>query len=134
MKTSVPQLRAGLAPLVCLLVSVCLFTSGCTTMQNVAVPGAHPAAGVSSATVHVGEEVEVHTRDAQMYTFKVTAIEDDALVGAKIRVKYADMIDLRARKISKGYTALSVGVIAYTILVVGILVALSHLGPGMTGG
>jgi hypothetical protein len=137
MKTSIRLQRdrfSRFTPIVAIVVALSLFVSGCTTMQSVAVPGPRPDGAEQPVTVSAGDEVEIHLRNGQIYSFKVTAIESDSLVGGKIRVKFSDMTELKVRKVSKGYTAVTVGAILTTVLIGVVVYALAHMGPGMSGG
>jgi hypothetical protein len=129
------SLRAsGFVASVATFLALCLFASGCTTLQSVALPTPGPAPAGKAFAVHVGDSVEIQTKAGPTLTFKVTAVEPDALVGEKVRVKYDDMSTLQVRRIAKGYTAMTAGAVVSTILLVGLIYALAHMGPGMSGG
>ena len=89
---------------VALTLSLSLFFTGCTSLQTV------PLTGVAGPTVVVrpGDEVQVQTKDGQVHTFKVTAIESDALAAGQVRIRYDAMATLRVRRLDKSKTALVV--------------------------
>jgi hypothetical protein len=104
----------------------CVWTSACTSMHAVPVPGKQVPA------VTVGEEVAVTTVDGQKLKFKVTAVEPDALVGAGVRVRYLDIAKLEVRRHDRNETGTVVAVVSGA-LVVALGYALSHMPPPMVG-
>ncbi|HSC08640.1 MAG TPA: hypothetical protein VLD59_17580 [Steroidobacteraceae bacterium] len=109
-----------------LVAAILVWTSGCTSMQTVPMPGKQVPA------VAVGEKVSVTTVDGQKLAFKVTAIEPDALVGNGIRVRYQDIAKLEVRRHDRNETGTVVAVVGGA-LVVAIGYALSHMPPPMMG-
>ena len=71
-----------------------LLLSGCSTVQNVAVP-AQPNQAVA---VHQGDHVQLQTKDGYVHSFTVTQIEQDALAGKDIRVKFQDIEILQVKR------------------------------------
>jgi hypothetical protein len=90
------------------------WTSACTSMQTVQMPGRTQVPAVA-----VGEDVAVTRFDGQELKFKVTAVEPDALVGAEVRVPYQDIAKLEVRRHDAGETNAVVAVVG------GVLLALS---------
>ena len=76
-----------------IVVSSFLMTS-CASFQDVQIPTADQS--TAAPPVQVGQTVEATTRDGTK-TFKVTAVEKDALVGQDVRVAYQDMTSLRVQ-------------------------------------
>lgn len=101
------------------LVSASLLLTGCTTMQSVPVPrqsGEPPA-------VHVGDQVEVQTKQGRTLAFQVTQIETAALIGKDVRVNFRDIAGLQLKRVDKtrtGATIITVG------LLTGLVILLSH--------
>ena len=84
---------------VALLVIASFLTTSCASFQDVQIPTADQSA---APAVQVGQTVEATTRDGTKNTFKVTAVEKDALVGEGVRVAYQDMTSLRVQTESAG--------------------------------
>lgn len=117
-----------LKTIVTLLVAMNLvWTSACTSMQNVAMPGQAQVPAVA-----VGEEVSVTKVDGQKLTFKVTAVEPDALIGAGVRVRYQDIAKLEVRRHDRNETGTVVAVLGGAV-VLALGYALSHIPPPMMG-
>jgi hypothetical protein len=117
------QLKAIVALVVALS---CAWTSACTSMHTVPVPG------TQVPPVAVGEEVSVTTVDGQKLKFKVTGVEPDALAGAGVRVRYSDIAKLEVRRHDRNETGTVVAVVGGA-LVVALGYALSHMPPPMMG-
>jgi hypothetical protein len=77
------------------------------------------AASQGQAAVEVGDTVVVDTKAGETKTFKITAIEPDALFGKHVRIAYADMKSLSVKRVS----ALRVVGIVLAVTVVVVLVA-----------
>jgi hypothetical protein len=113
--------------MVTLLAMSLVWASGCTSMQSVPMPGSQRVPAVA-----VGEDVSVTRHDGQKLRFKVTAVEPDALVGSKMRVRYPDIAKLEVRRHDRNETGTVVAVVGGA-LVVAIGYALSHMPPPMMG-
>jgi hypothetical protein len=104
-----------------------LWTSGCTSMQTVQIPGrAHVPA------VATGEYVSVTRVDGQKLEFKVTAVEPDALAGEKVRVPYRDIAKLEVRRHDRNETGTVVAIVS-GVLVIALGYALAHVAAPMPG-
>jgi hypothetical protein len=89
----------------------------CTALEGVTIPGtATPRALV---TAQVGDKVVVTTKAGEKKTFRVTAVEPDALVGKNVRIAYADMSTLSIKQVRAGKTALVVVAVVLAIAIVG---------------
>ncbi len=112
--------------IVALLVAVNLvWTSACTSLQTVPMPGAVqqvPAIGV-------GEEVSVIQVDGRKLNFKVTAVEPDALVGPDVRVRYEDIAKLEVRRADQRETSAVIAVVGGVLLTVSIALASLAVAP-----
>jgi hypothetical protein len=104
-----------------------VWTSACTSMQTVTMPGRTQVPAVS-----VGEDVAVTKVDGQKLRFKVTAVEPDALLGKEVRVPYQDIAILEVRRHDRNETGTVVAVVSGA-LVVALGYALSHIPPPMMG-
>jgi hypothetical protein len=100
------------------VVSVAVFlTTSCTSLQGVSIPAPDNPSSLSS--VKVGDKVVVKTKNGKEKSFKVHAVEPDALVGPFERVPYADMASLNVEHVRKGPT---IALVAIALLVVGSLI------------
>ena len=112
------------------LIAVTAFLStGCASLQPIALNNS--AGHIERPSVNVGESVVVKTTSGQTRKFKVTSVEDDALVGKDVRVPYAEMAKLdvsRAGEHGKLSTGMIVGI------VVGVAALALALGGGGGGG
>jgi hypothetical protein len=81
-----------------LLISICLAGTGCTTTRTLPRPQA--ASDAKSTGLEPGDKVVVTLTSGDVRTFRVTAIEPDALVGENTRVPFADIEKLQRKKIS----------------------------------
>ncbi len=109
------------------LLSASLLLSGCTTMRSVAVP----APGQTGVAVQVGDHLEVQTKAGQTLTFTVTQIEPDAFAGKDVRVKFDDISGLQVRRIDQRRSAAAATGVVAVVLIVGLAVGLSKMGPGL---
>ncbi len=109
-------------------VAVFLVTS-CTSMQSVSIPSGETPPTLPA--VKVGDTVAILTKDLKKKSFKVHAVEADALVGESDRVAYADMATLSVKQIHKGATTVAV---VLGVLLVWVLVAAAELGDEWGGG
>jgi len=112
-------------PAVALLLSLVIFVTGCTSLHTTAVPG---APGQVSA-IRPGDAVQVQTKAGQTSSFKVTAVESDALTGTGVRIKYDDMAGLQVRRPDMMKTGLLVVLVAASAVVVAGMVTPIHFGP-----
>ena len=105
------------------------YLAGCASLQNVPVGQsmAHPE-------VEVGESVVVTTKAGEKKSFTVTAVENDALVGASSRVAYADMqrLDVKRGGSMSGKKGLLIG--AAVLGVIAVAAAAGGGGGGSGGG
>ena len=98
-----------------------LLLSGCTTVQSVAMP-TQPD---QPFAVHQGDHVQLQTKDGYVHSFTVTQIEQDALAGKDIRVKFQDIEVLQVKRmnlVKAGANAVEV------TLIVGGALALTAMG------
>ena len=101
------------------LVSVVSFlVTSCTSLHSVAIPS--PENPSLLPVVKVGDTVDITTKTTDHKTFRVTAVEADALVGKGVRVAYADMATLNVKRIRKGPTA---ALIVGLVIVIGSVIA-----------
>jgi hypothetical protein len=118
------MLRSILNRSIALLAVTAFLTTGCASMQPVALN--HTGDRVERPSVNVGESVVVKTTSGQTRKFTVTSVEDDALVGKNVRVPYAEMASLDVSR--AGAHKMSTG------LVVGIVVGVAALALALSGG
>lgn len=76
--------------------------TGCTSLQP--VPMAQAQQGSARPNVEVGESVVVTKKDGAKEKFKVSAVNDDALVGQNVRVPYADIASLQVERSDGSHT------------------------------
>jgi hypothetical protein len=93
------------------------WTTGCTSLQAVSV-GDNPP---QTLPVAVGQSVRITTKDGRKESFKVTAVEPDALVGQKVRVRYEEIAVLEVRQNDQGK---SIALIAVSVLGAAVVTAL----------
>jgi hypothetical protein len=118
------MLRSILNRSIALLAVTAFLTTGCASMQPVALN--HTGERIERPSVNVGESVVVKTTSGQTRKFTVTSVEDDALVGKNVRVPYAEMASLDVSR--AGGHKMSTG------LVVGIVVGVAALALALSGG
>ena len=114
-----------------LLTVVAFLTTGCTSLQN--VPLSQNGQSVQRPDIKAGESVVVTKKDGTKQKFKVSKVEDDALVGQNVRISYADMASLEAQRTdgTPGKKALIIG--GVVLGVVAIAAAASGGGGGGSG-
>lgn len=109
--------------------AVVAYLAGCASLQNVPVGEsmAHPE-------VEVGQSVVVTTKSGEKKSFKVTAVENNALVGADTRVAYAEMerLDVKRESGMSGKRGLWIG--AAVLGVIAVAAAAGGGGGGSGGG
>ena len=118
-----PSARGGIRYCLVLVLSLCLVSSGCTTMTAVPMT---PGAGASvTQQLHRGDVVEVTLKDGQVRKFRITAVTEQAIEGANDRVAHADIVAVHVRTFSTGRTlGLAGGVLAgAAVLLVALIVA-----------
>jgi hypothetical protein len=111
LRTCVDRGRIALA----VLLSIALITtSACTSLRAV------PLSGSSAQTlaVKVGDRVRVTHKDGLQENFAVTAIENDALVGANVRVTYDDIALLEVKRFDKRGTVVLTAILTAAVLFV----------------
>jgi outer membrane PBP1 activator LpoA protein len=115
---------------VALMTVAAFLTTGCTTLQP--VPLTQQNQSIARPDVKVGESVVVTKKDGAKQKFKVTAVEDAALVGKNVRVPYSEMASLdvqRADGAQGGHKGLIIGAV-----VLGVLAIAAAAGGGGGGG
>jgi len=110
--------------LVSMAATTLVAVSGCSSFEEVPVhrpapvdqpaPAPHPAAQVPA--VRVGERVQVTWLDGRKESFRVTAVEPDALVGKGVRVPYSDIAVLKVMRANGDRTAIVVSTVAGIVL------------------
>ncbi len=110
------------------LVAAAMMGGGCTTMKsNQMPPEALQEQIRSGSIVLAGDEVSVVTGNGKEHTFRVSAVEPDAILGTvegeSVTIPIDDVLALRTREVSVGRTALA-GVGVY-LLVGGVLIVLA---------
>jgi hypothetical protein len=103
--------------------------TSCTTLDHVSIPGSETTSTVPA--VSVGDSVLITTKTGNEKSFKVTAVEPDALAGKHERVLYADMASLSVKRGDKAATTLAVALVVLGILIV---VGADALGDGVEEG
>jgi hypothetical protein len=93
-----------------ILISICLAGAGCTTTRTVPVPRSDTARLASR--IEPGTRIIVTLRSGQTRSFRVTAVESDAVVGGQLRIPLADIEKIQAVQIRKISVARTAGVIA----------------------
>jgi hypothetical protein len=102
---------------IALLCVVSFMLTSCVSLESVAIPsGESPPA---PSPVAVGDTVVLVTKTHETKTFKVTAVEPDALLGKGVRVAFADMTRLDLKRYRKGATTAAVLAVTATVLVIG---------------
>ena len=102
------------------------FTAGCTTMRPL------PAIDAQSLArqISVGDKIKIMRNDNTDITFKVSAVSDEGISGARDFVAYSDIRQVHVSHFSTGKT---VGLAAVFIVVVVAAVG-SSLPPGYAPG
>lgn len=109
----------------CVCIASFLATS-CTSLDRISIPGTETAAALPA--VQVNDSVVVTTKQGEKKSFKVTAVEADALAGKGVRVLYTDMASLSVKNSDGGKTAIAVALVVLGILIV---VGADALGDGI---
>ena len=115
---------------IALLCAFSFLLTSCTTLQSVAIPGTAPPSSLPSA--QVGNRVVVTTKAGEKKTFRVTAVEPDALVGKNVRIAYADMSTLSVKRVKAAQTLLVVATVALVIAIAGTIKAGHELNKVLT--
>ena len=66
------------------MLGLCAAMTACTTMRPVDDPTPHKILG----RVEVGQTVKVTVRDGRAFTFEVTELQDDVIIGSDGRTRY----------------------------------------------
>jgi hypothetical protein len=104
------------------LLSICVSVTGCSTTRT--LPRHDSIAEVQASGVKPGTKVVVTLTSGEVRTFRITAVEGDALLGSNTRIPYADIAKLEVKRFDGRRTA---GVAGATLLVLlGGLVYLVH--------
>jgi hypothetical protein len=90
--------------LILIVLMTMAWSTACTSLQVLPLGEAPP----QTSSMRVGERVRVTTKGGEKQHFKVTAIEADALVGGKARVRYDDIAVLEVRQPDKAKTTILV--------------------------
>jgi uncharacterized protein YcfL len=115
------------------LLTVAVFlTTGCTSLQN--VPLAQNGQGVSRPDIKAGDSVVVTKSDGTTQKFKVLKVEDDALVGHNVQIKYADMASLQAQRADSAQSRKALLIGGAVLGAVAIAAAAGGGGSGGSGG
>jgi hypothetical protein len=85
-----------------LLTIAAFLSTGCTSLQN--VPLAQGGQGNTQPDIKAGDSVVVTKSDGTKRKFTVLKVEDDALVGHDVRIKYAEMATLETQRRDKAAT------------------------------
>jgi hypothetical protein len=108
-----------------------LLTTGCTSLQG--VPLSRDGQGIQRPDIKVGESVVVTRKDGTQQKFTVLKIEDDALIGHKVRINYADMTALEAHRKDKAQSRKALLIGGAVLGAVAIAAATSGGGGGSGG-
>lgn len=113
------SIRYGLV----LVLTLCLVSSGCTTMSPIPMSTETGAPGTQQ--LRRGDVVELTLKDGQVRKFRITAVTEQAIEGAHERVAHADIVAVHVRTFSTGRTlGLAGGVVAAAaVLLVALVVA-----------
>jgi hypothetical protein len=114
---------------IAIVCSISFLVTSCTTLDHVSIPGTETSAALPA--VKVGDSVVITTRTGEEKSFKVTAVEPDALAGKNTRVLYADMASLSVKRGDKGATTLAVALVVLGVLIV---IGADALGDGVEEG
>jgi hypothetical protein len=91
-----------------------LLCSACTTIDSVPMPRSDPRE--LRTTLRVGETVVVKTYDRREKKLRILALEEDAIVGRRVRISYDDV--LWVNRLETDYKGTVMSVLAVTALVV----------------
>ena len=87
-----------------------LFATGCTSLKPVELaPETLQEKILSGNIVNVGDRVKVVTADGVRSEFKVTAINENHILGKDIDIPIRDIVALETREFSGGKTSALVG-------------------------
>jgi hypothetical protein len=114
------RLRRGIVA----MTAASLLSSGCTTVEMVPMPRSNPRE--LRTTLRVGETVIVRTYDGHERQFRISALEEDAIVGRHQRISYDDILWMNTRKTDYQGTVLTI--LAATLVVV-VYAAAAWYGP-----
>jgi hypothetical protein len=115
---------------IALLCTFSFLLTSCTTLQTVTIPGTTTPSALPST--QVGNRVVVTTKTGEKKTFRVTAVEPDALVGKDVRIAYVDMSTLSVKRVKAAQTLLVVAVVALTIAIAATIKAGHELNKVLT--
>jgi hypothetical protein len=108
------------------LLCASLACSGCITSHDVIMP---PTLDTKSLpVVHPGNRVLILQRDGERRKFKVARVTEEAIIGKRQSVAWAEIAEMRVRVPNKGGTAalitvLSAAAVALVLVARGILIA-----------
>ncbi len=97
---------------------------GCTSFQT--TQGQSTEVAISELAV--GDTVEIVTADTEKLRFKITAIEDDALIGDDVRVPKADIRIVSVESIDPVKVAAVGGLTFGIVALIGLLLSFAALG------
>lgn len=82
------------------LLGVCLICAGCTTTRYLPAPGAT----ASTALPKPGRKLVVTLKSGETREFRLTAIENDALVGKDVRIPFTEIGRIQETRFSLSHT------------------------------
>ena len=74
-------------------------TPACTSLHRVPPPSER----TKDLGVKVGDHVRVLTKNGEQWSFKLRAVDDEALIGRDIRISYPQIATLEVRQRKKGF-------------------------------
>ena len=97
--------------------------NGCTTLQSVEGGNNNlPARIRAQKLISEGDRVEIRTVRNEVYTFKVSEVDDELVRGGAVAVRIDDIAELRLRQFSAQRTAGLVGLIVGLVVVAAIAI------------
>jgi hypothetical protein len=109
---------------------VILAVAGCTSMKPVAMPPDQLHEGISAGEIiNEGDKVKIVTTDGQTHQFRVTAVDDESVVGNSIEVPITDIVTLKTKEYSGDKTAVLVGGSSVIFVILGIAASSMVMGP-----
>ena len=101
---------------VALALVLLLLIQGCSTVRPVEMtPEVLQQQIESTKLIEVGDSVEIVTADGQKYTFDVTKVDKEQIIGKDVAIPIKDIVALHTREFSGGKTALLVGATAVSV-------------------
>ena len=101
---------------VALALVLLLLIQGCSTVRPVEMtPEVLQQQIESTKLIEVGDSVEIVTADGQKYTFDVTKVDKEQIIGKDVAIPIKDIVALHTHEFSGGKTALLVGATAVSV-------------------